>query len=43
MKVFRDRYGRVMRVVFNGITIVRLQDNRGRNHVMSQKQFIEIL
>jgi hypothetical protein len=32
-----------MRVVYNGINVVRLQDNKGNNYVMSQKQFLNIL
>jgi hypothetical protein len=41
--VFKDRQGRYMRIVFNGIKVVRLQDNHGNNYVMSQSQFVRSL
>lgn len=41
--VFRDRYGRWMRIVWRGITRVRLQDNRGRNYICTYQELNHIL
>jgi hypothetical protein len=43
MKIFKDKKGRWMRIIFNGINVVRLQDNRGRNYVMKQSEFLNSL
>ena len=35
MTVFLDRYNRPLRIVWRGITRVRLQDNRGNTMILS--------
>lgn len=43
MKVFIDKYGRAMRIVWRGIRFVRLQDNRGRNYLITYSQLFYIM
>lgn len=43
MKAFIDRYGRAQRIVWSGLTRVRLQDNRGNTLVITYDQLADLL
>jgi len=43
MKVFKDRYGRFMRIVWTGINYMRLQDNHGTNYIIKISKLQDIL
>jgi len=43
MTCFLDRYNRPLRIVWRGLTRVRLQDNRGNTMIMTYQQLNDIL
>jgi hypothetical protein len=43
MTAFLDRYNRPLRIVWRGITRVRLQDNRGNTMILTHEQLNRIL
>ena len=43
MTCFLDRYNRPLRIVWRGITRVRLQDNRGNTMILTHEQLNSIL
>lgn len=42
-KPFKDRYGRYQRVVWCGLKVCRLQDNRGVTRVMRIESLINLI
>lgn len=35
--------GKVLRLVYSGITLVRLQDNTGKNYLMTHRRLVQIM